>query len=206
MASPGKLQTSSSELDLDRPNIEDYLPSGSSIHEPRGELRLSVHPLPLSRSFGGSETMDCRARARDCVLAGALPVLALRRARSRLVSVAFAAAAAPFDRRFSFCFGRRDLVDVTPALTEAAGAIVDVSVRAPRLAFACAIRRDRKCARAPASRGSASFPRGCLIWGVCAMVDGRIPSRGVSSRIRRSRGTGTYISSRCGASGCWFGT
>ncbi|KAG6386383.1 hypothetical protein SASPL_155282 [Salvia splendens] len=34
-----KLNTSSSELDLDRPNIEDYLPSGS-IQEPHGELRL----------------------------------------------------------------------------------------------------------------------------------------------------------------------
>lgn len=34
-----KLNTSSSELDLDRPNLEDYLPSGS-IHEPRGKLRL----------------------------------------------------------------------------------------------------------------------------------------------------------------------
>ncbi|KAF3958219.1 hypothetical protein CMV_016848 [Castanea mollissima] len=30
----------SSELDLDRPNLEDYLPSGSSIQEPRGKLRL----------------------------------------------------------------------------------------------------------------------------------------------------------------------
>ncbi|OMO77600.1 Phospholipid/glycerol acyltransferase [Corchorus capsularis] len=38
--SGGKLSSSSSELDLDRPNIEDYLPSGSSIHEPRGKLRL----------------------------------------------------------------------------------------------------------------------------------------------------------------------
>ncbi|KAI3441168.1 uncharacterized protein J3R85_002405 [Psidium guajava] len=61
MASPGKLKTSSSELDLDRPNIEDYLPSGSSIHEPRGKLRL------------------------------------------------------------------RDLLDITPTLTEAAGAIIDDS-------------------------------------------------------------------------------
>ncbi|KAL3637349.1 Glycerol-3-phosphate acyltransferase 9 [Castilleja foliolosa] len=34
-----KLNTSSSELDLDRPNIEDYLPSGS-IQEPHGTLRL----------------------------------------------------------------------------------------------------------------------------------------------------------------------
>lgn len=37
----GKLNSSSSELDLDRPNIEDYLPSGSSIQqEPHGKLRL----------------------------------------------------------------------------------------------------------------------------------------------------------------------
>ncbi|GER57753.1 glycerol-3-phosphate acyltransferase [Striga asiatica] len=34
-----KLNASSSELDLDRPNIEDYLPSGS-IQEPHGKLRL----------------------------------------------------------------------------------------------------------------------------------------------------------------------
>ncbi|MBA0876532.1 hypothetical protein Goshw_009312 [Gossypium schwendimanii] len=60
-SSEGKLKPSSSELDLDRPNIEDYLPSGSSIQEPHGKLRL------------------------------------------------------------------RDLLDISPALTEAAGAIVDVS-------------------------------------------------------------------------------
>ncbi|KAL0872533.1 hypothetical protein Bca101_022238 [Brassica carinata] len=36
----GKLVTSRSELELDHPNIEDYLPSGSSINEPRGKLRL----------------------------------------------------------------------------------------------------------------------------------------------------------------------
>ncbi|GKV23902.1 hypothetical protein SLEP1_g33580 [Rubroshorea leprosula] len=40
MSSPGTLKISSFELDLDRPNIEDYLPSGSSIQEPRGKLRL----------------------------------------------------------------------------------------------------------------------------------------------------------------------
>jgi hypothetical protein len=40
MDTPGNLKTSSSELDLDRPNIEDYLPSGSSIQEPIGKLRL----------------------------------------------------------------------------------------------------------------------------------------------------------------------
>ncbi|KAG6589042.1 Glycerol-3-phosphate acyltransferase 9, partial [Cucurbita argyrosperma subsp. sororia] len=34
------LKSSASELDLDRPNIEDYLPSGSSIQEPTGKLRL----------------------------------------------------------------------------------------------------------------------------------------------------------------------
>ncbi|CAI0469029.1 unnamed protein product [Linum tenue] len=61
MSDPGKLNTSSSELDLDRPNIEDYLPSGTSIHEPHGQLRL------------------------------------------------------------------RDLLDISPTLTEAAGAIIDVS-------------------------------------------------------------------------------
>lgn len=61
MDTAGNLKTSSIELDLDRPNIEDYLPSGSSIQEPRGKLRL------------------------------------------------------------------RDLLDISPTLTEAAGAIVDVS-------------------------------------------------------------------------------
>ncbi|CAN1770754.1 Glycerol-3-phosphate acyltransferase 9 [Linum perenne] len=40
MSDPGKLNSSSSELDPDRPNIEDYLPSGSSIHELHGKLRL----------------------------------------------------------------------------------------------------------------------------------------------------------------------
>ncbi|KAJ7978691.1 glycerol-3-phosphate acyltransferase 3-like [Quillaja saponaria] len=41
MGSTGKLKLSSSELDLDRPNIEDYLPSGSIIQqEPHGKLRL----------------------------------------------------------------------------------------------------------------------------------------------------------------------
>ncbi|XP_059647402.1 glycerol-3-phosphate acyltransferase 9 [Cornus florida] len=34
-----KMKSSSSELDFDRPNIEDYLPSGS-IPEPHGQLRL----------------------------------------------------------------------------------------------------------------------------------------------------------------------
>ncbi|KAJ0076760.1 hypothetical protein Patl1_35926 [Pistacia atlantica] len=41
MTSPDELRSPSSELDLDRPNIEDYLPSGSSIPEPRGKLRLT---------------------------------------------------------------------------------------------------------------------------------------------------------------------
>lgn len=40
MDTAGNFKTSSIELDLDRPNIEDYLPSGSSIQEPRGKLRL----------------------------------------------------------------------------------------------------------------------------------------------------------------------
>ncbi|KEH37377.1 phospholipid/glycerol acyltransferase family protein [Medicago truncatula] len=41
MNSSGVLKSSSSELDLDRPNIEDYLPSGAAIQqEPRGKLRL----------------------------------------------------------------------------------------------------------------------------------------------------------------------
>ncbi|GAU24125.1 hypothetical protein TSUD_83600 [Trifolium subterraneum] len=41
MNSTGTLKSSSSELDLDRPNIEDYLPSGAAIQqEPRGKFRL----------------------------------------------------------------------------------------------------------------------------------------------------------------------
>ncbi|WCJ39994.1 glycerol-3-phosphate acyltransferase 9 [Euphorbia peplus] len=40
MSGAGELKSSSSELDLDRPNIEDYLPSGISIQEPHGKLRL----------------------------------------------------------------------------------------------------------------------------------------------------------------------
>ncbi|KAF4366924.1 hypothetical protein G4B88_029248 [Cannabis sativa] len=41
ITSTGKFKTSSSELDLDRPNIEDYLPSGTSIQpEPIGKLCL----------------------------------------------------------------------------------------------------------------------------------------------------------------------
>lgn len=41
MKSKGSLKSSSSELDFDRPNIEDYLPSGVSIQqELRGKLRL----------------------------------------------------------------------------------------------------------------------------------------------------------------------
>lgn len=39
-SSSEKLNSSSSELDLDQPNIEDYLPSGTSIQEPLGKLRL----------------------------------------------------------------------------------------------------------------------------------------------------------------------
>ena len=43
MSSSGKLKSSSSELDLDGPNIEDYLPSGSTIQQqPHGKLRLYV--------------------------------------------------------------------------------------------------------------------------------------------------------------------
>ncbi|XP_061366462.1 glycerol-3-phosphate acyltransferase 9-like [Gastrolobium bilobum] len=41
MNSAGSLKSSSSELDLDRPNLEDYLPSGVTIQpEPHGKLRL----------------------------------------------------------------------------------------------------------------------------------------------------------------------
>ncbi|OIT08681.1 hypothetical protein A4A49_23419 [Nicotiana attenuata] len=64
-----KLKTSSSELDLDRPNLEDYLPTGS-IPEPHGKLRL------------------------------------------------------------------RDLIDISPTLTEAAGAIVDTTLSAKLLILA----------------------------------------------------------------------
>ncbi|XP_038888699.1 glycerol-3-phosphate acyltransferase 9 [Benincasa hispida] len=40
MSGAAPLNSSASELDLDRPNIEDYLPSGSSIQEPTAKLRL----------------------------------------------------------------------------------------------------------------------------------------------------------------------
>jgi len=43
------LKSSSSELDLDRPNIEDYLPSGSTIQqEPHGKLSLYAITFSLS--------------------------------------------------------------------------------------------------------------------------------------------------------------
>jgi hypothetical protein len=49
MNSTGTLKPSSSELDLDQPNIEDYLPSGAAIQqEPRGKLRLFVFSLRYS--------------------------------------------------------------------------------------------------------------------------------------------------------------
>ncbi|ESW30905.1 hypothetical protein PHAVU_002G192000 [Phaseolus vulgaris] len=47
-----KLKSSSSELDLDRPNIEDYLPSGSSVqHERQGKLRLLNKRAPCGFSY-----------------------------------------------------------------------------------------------------------------------------------------------------------
>lgn len=43
MSTTGTLKSSRSELDLDRPNIEDYLPSGVTIQqEPHGKLCLYV--------------------------------------------------------------------------------------------------------------------------------------------------------------------
>lgn len=49
MNNPGTLKSSSSELDLDQPNIEDYLPSGSTIQqEPHGKLFLYAITFSLS--------------------------------------------------------------------------------------------------------------------------------------------------------------
>ena len=46
MSNTGKVKSQSSELDLDQPNIEDYLPSGHAIHqEPHGRLRLYASSL-----------------------------------------------------------------------------------------------------------------------------------------------------------------
>lgn len=48
MNNPGRLKSSSSELDLDQPNIEDYLPSGSTIQqEPHGKLSLYAITISL---------------------------------------------------------------------------------------------------------------------------------------------------------------
>ena len=48
MNNSGTPKSSSSELDLDRPNIEDYLPSGSTIQqEPHGKLFLYAFSFSL---------------------------------------------------------------------------------------------------------------------------------------------------------------
>lgn len=97
MNSSGVLKSSSSELDLDRPNIEDYLPSGAAIQqEPRGKLRLYVFSLPYS----------------VCFYSGVLVVI--------LISPVFCFL-------LDFFFFRHDLLDISPTLSEAAGAIVDVN-------------------------------------------------------------------------------
>ncbi|ESW30911.1 hypothetical protein PHAVU_002G192600 [Phaseolus vulgaris] len=60
----GKLKSSSSELDLDRPNIEDYLPSGSSVqHERQGKLRLcDLIDISPSLSEAAGAIVDLRLR------------------------------------------------------------------------------------------------------------------------------------------------
>ena len=97
MSGAGKLYSSNSELDLDRPNLEDYLPIGS-IQEPPAQLRLYVFPLfPLSFS-----------------------------SNSPTFYLASFWIVGSFVSPYCDCF-RRDLLDISPTLTEAAGAIVDVS-------------------------------------------------------------------------------
>ncbi|GER55220.1 glycerol-3-phosphate acyltransferase [Striga asiatica] len=138
-----KLKVSSSELDFDRPNIEDYLPSGS-IQEPHGKLRL------------------------------------------------------------------RDLLDISPTLTEAAGAVVDY------------IRKDNLSVLI---MGFLYFLESCsetisladlwLEWKygwvmlsilalqkhnrVLFLMHDRTLSQDASSLILQSHGTGTYTCSLCGA-------
>ncbi|XP_058191394.1 glycerol-3-phosphate acyltransferase 9-like [Rhododendron vialii] len=58
-----QFNTSSSELDFDRPNIEDYLPSGS-IQEPRGKIRLCdlLDISPTLREAAGAIVDDSFTR------------------------------------------------------------------------------------------------------------------------------------------------
>ncbi|KAI8533249.1 hypothetical protein RHMOL_Rhmol11G0282900 [Rhododendron molle] len=58
-----QLNTSSSELDFDRPNIEDYLPTGS-IQEPRGKIRLCdlLDISPTLREAAGAIVDDSFTR------------------------------------------------------------------------------------------------------------------------------------------------
>jgi len=60
----GKLVTSKSELDLDHPYIEDYLPSGSTIDEPRGKLSLRdfLDISPTLTEAGGAIVDDSFTR------------------------------------------------------------------------------------------------------------------------------------------------
>ncbi|KAL1208625.1 Glycerol-3-phosphate acyltransferase 9 [Cardamine amara subsp. amara] len=60
----GKLVTWKSELDLDHHNLEDYLPSGSSINEPRGKLRLRdlLDISPTLTEAGGAIVDDSFTR------------------------------------------------------------------------------------------------------------------------------------------------
>jgi len=103
-----KLSSSSSELelDLDRPNLEDYLPSGSSIQEPRGKLRLYFFfSYSLSLCLVAEKIMEFWC---DCC---------------KILNLFFG----KFTYLFLIIFCSRDLLDISPTLTEAAGAIIDVS-------------------------------------------------------------------------------
>ncbi|CAJ1935761.1 unnamed protein product [Sphenostylis stenocarpa] len=120
MSNTGKLKSSSSELDLDRPNIEDYLPSGSSVqHERHGKLRLC------------------------------------------------------------------DLLDISPSLSEAAGAIVDVKSN-----------RERNYnVLSPIFIFLQTSQIGCQ----CQDPLDVIHSQGASNQILQNLGTGTFICFLCGA-------
>lgn len=106
-----KLNKSRSEMDFDRPNIEDYLPSGSSINEPHGKLRLYCYlSLPHYLDY-----LSCWI-----LLTGEFRYFS----DSGTVTLMF-----PLYCSISSC----DLLDISPTLTEAAGAIVDVSVNTVKM-------------------------------------------------------------------------
>lgn len=99
-----ELRSSSSEMDLDRPNIEEYL-TVSSIHETSHDEKLLLY-LSLSLSV-----VHFIKRLMFLVL--------VFHSSSRHFFI--------WLMGIIFLLSRRDLLDISPTLTEAAGAIVDVS-------------------------------------------------------------------------------